>query len=360
MAGPRTSSPGRFGAALNRQSRQRYRRLRRELSQSFLGLAGVVLTGTVGYHLIERFSWLDSLYLTVITLATVGYGDVAPLTPQGRFFTILLIFAGLLSVAYIVNRFTEALVQGYFQQNLRERRQRNVFEKLNQHYIICGYGRMGRQVAREFDAEGLAFVILDSEPEAIAEAQESGYLVMAGDATLDEVLTTVGVERARCLVAVMPSDANNLYTILSAKALNPGLRAIARASSEEAIPKLQRAGADAIVSPYVVGGRRMAAAALRPQMIDFVDGITSASERSLHMEEFLLEDGRCSCVGRTLQEADVRGQSGALILAIRRADGELIPGPTAQVQLRVGDLLICLGTTEQLQRLEQLLEGHRF
>ncbi len=343
----------------SRQSQRRYRRLRRDLSQSFLGLLGVVLTGTVGYHLLEGWSWLDSLYMTVTTLATVGFGEVHPLGVHGRVFTILLIFAGLLSIGYIVNRFTEALVQGYFQDNLRQRRQRTVFAKLNQHYIICGYGRMGRQVAREFDAEGLPFVILDSEPEAIAEAQETGYLVMAGDATLDEVLLAVGVQRAQCLVTVMPSDANNLYTILSAKALNPGLRAIARASTEEAIPKLQRAGADAIVSPYVVGGRRMAAAALRPQVIDFVDGITSASERSLHMEEFLLEDGRCSCVGRTLQESDVRGRSGALILAIRRADGELIPGPTAQVRFRAGDLLICLGTTEQLQQLEALLEGRR-
>ncbi|MCX7596863.1 MAG: TrkA family potassium uptake protein, partial [Fischerella sp.] len=223
------------------------------------------------------------------------------------------------------------------------------------HYIICGFSRTGRQIAKEFQAEAVSFVIIDSDVESVRKAQELGYTIYQGDATLDETLIRVGIERATCIVAALPSDAENLYTVLSAKHLNPGIRAIARASTEEALQKLQRGGADAVISPYITGGKRMAAAALRPQVMDFVDGIISGADRQLYMEEFLLDRNICPVVGQTLGQARLRAQTGALILAVRRVDGTLIGGPTPDTVFMPGDVLIAMGTSEQLRALNQLL-----
>lgn len=320
-----------------------------------IALAGVFLIGTLWYWLVEGWSWEDAAYMTVITLATVGFGEIHPLGNRGRLFTISLILMGVVSIGYIVNRFTEALIQGYFQEGIRLRQQRRLMESLSGHYIICGFGRTGRQIASEFQAEGVPFVTIDSQIESIQGAQRLGYITLHGDATLDETLVKAKIERAVCLVAALPSDAENLYTVLSAKTLNPKIRAIARASTEEALQKLQRGGADAVVSPYITGGRRMAAAALRPQVMDFVDGILTGADRELYMEEFLIDPAVCPCVGQTLREARLRSQTGSLVLAIRRTNGTLIGGPTADTQLMPGDLLICMGTAEQLRSLNQIL-----
>lgn len=328
---------------------------RRNLVYSFWALVLLIFVGTLGYQLIEGWTGLDALYMTITTLATVGFGEVNPLSPKGRLFTILLILAGLILIGYVIKTFTEALAEGYFQERLRDRRQRRILNRLQDHYIIGGFGRTGQEIAREFSAESLPFVVVDSTEESIEAAIAAGFSAILGDATLDEVLLRAGIERARCLVAAMPSDADNLYAILSAKTLNPNLRTIARASSAEAVQKLRRGGADAVVSPYITGGRRMAAAARRPQAIDFIDDLTSASERSIYIDEFLLDQPRSRFLGRTLREADLRGRSGALILAIRRADGTLLASPTGDTYLELGDLLLCLGTGPQLQVLEKLL-----
>ncbi|MGF1673121.1 MAG: potassium channel family protein, partial [Rivularia sp. (in: cyanobacteria)] len=238
---------------------------------------------------------------------------------------------------------------------IRLRQQRRTMESLSKHYIICGFSRTGRQIAQEFEAEGVPFVIVDLGLETVRKAQEEGYTIYQGDATSDEALVLVGIERAICIVAALPSDAENLYIVLSAKALNPDIRAIARASTEEALQKLQRAGADAVVSPYITGGRRMAAAALRPQVMDFVDGIISGRGRELYMEEVLIDRNSCPFVGQSLGQARLRGQTGALVLAIRRANGELIGGPTADTILMSGDVMISMGTAEQLRALNKIL-----
>jgi len=338
---------------------QKYQRLRQELIGGAIALVFVALIGILWYKLVEGWSWSDAAYMTVITLATVGYGETHPLGDRGRLFTITLILMGVISIGYLVNRFTEALIQGYFQEGIRLRQRRRLIDTLTEHYILCGFGRTGRQIALEFKAEGIPFVTVDSEVEQIQAAQELGYISVQGDATLDDTLLKVGIERAICLIAALPSDAENLYTVLSAKSLNPQIRAIARASTEEALKKLQRAGADAVVSPYITGGRRMAAAALRPQVLDFMDGVLTGSDRSFYLEEFLLDSQSCTVVGQTLREARLRSQSGALVLAIRRADGNLIAGPTGESQLLPGDLLICMGTAEQLRQLNRILSPLR-
>jgi voltage-gated potassium channel len=333
----------------------KYRRLRQELVGGVIALVIVFLLGTLWYRLVEQWTWLDAAYMTMSTLATVGFGEINPLGERGRLFTIVLILMGLITIGYIVNRFTEALIQGYFQAGIRQRQERRLMETLSEHYIVCGYGRTGRQVALEFQAEGIPFVIVDSDPEQVEEAKELAYQVIQGDATLDESLLAAKIDKAACIVAALTSDAENLYTVLSAKTLNPKIRAIARASTEEAVQKLQRAGADAVVSPYITGGRRLAAAALRPQVMDFVDGILTGTNSSFYMEEFLIDPKTCPAVGQTLSDARLRSQSGALVLAVRRADGTLIGGPTGDTILMAGDLLICMGTAEQLRQLTQIL-----
>jgi voltage-gated potassium channel len=334
---------------------QKYQRIQKELMAGAIALGGVFLIGTLWYKFVEGWSWADAAYMTVITLATVGYGETNPLGSRGRLFTIALILLGVVNIGYIVNRFTEAVIQGYFQQGIRLRQQRRLMESLSKHYIICGFSRTGRQIAKEFRSESVPFVVIDSEQESIDRAQNEGHIAFQGDATLDDTLLKVGIERAICLVAALPSDAENLYTVLSAKTLNPGIRAIARASTEEALQKLQRGGADAVISPYITGGKRMAAAALRPQVLDFVDGILTGADRQLYMEEFLLDPAFCPFVGQSLQKAKLRSQTGALVLAIRRLDGNLIGGPTGDTILMSGDTLICMGTAEQLRDLNQIL-----
>jgi voltage-gated potassium channel len=307
------------------------------------------------FWLIEKWSLLDAAYMTIITLSSVGFGEIRPLSPRSRLFTIGLIMMGLITIGYLINRFTEALLQGYFQEGIRLRQKRNVIDKLTNHYIICGFGRTGRYVASEFTAEGISFIVIDSETDRVEKAQQMGYLVIQGDATLDEYLVLAKIETATCIVAALSSDADNLYTVISAKALNPYIRAIARASTEEAFKKLERAGADAVVSPYITGGKRLAAAALRPQVMDFVDGILSGAEKSFYLEEYLLAEETCPCLGQTLMETDLRAKSGALVVAIRRADGTLFPGPTGSTILKAGDSLICMGTAEQLRTLNIIL-----
>ncbi len=334
---------------------QKYRRIQKELMAGSAALGGVFIIGTLWYSLVEKWSWEDAAYMTVITLATVGYGEIHPLGSRGRLFTIALILMGVVTIGFIVNRFTEALIQGYFQEGIRLRQQRRLMESLSEHYILCGFSRTGRQIAKEFRAEGVPFVIIDSETESVRKGQSEGYTLYQGDATLDETLYKVGIERAICIVAALPSDAENLYVVLSAKTLNPEIRAIARASTEEAVQKLQRGGADAVISPYITGGKRMAASALRPQVMDFVDGILTGADRQLYMEEVLLDPAICPYLGETLQKARLRSQTGALVLAIRRTDGTLIGGPTGDTILLPGDLLICMGTAEQLRSLNQIL-----
>jgi voltage-gated potassium channel len=314
----------------------------------------------VWYKFIGGWSWIDAAYMTISTLATVGIGEVHPLDEKSRLFTSLLILMGVVTIGYIVNRFTEALIQGYFQEGIRRRQEKRMIENLVNHYIVCGFGRMGYQVAVEFQAEGIPFLIIDISATQVQKAKDLGYQVLEGDATLDDSLSAARIDQAICIVAALSSDAENLYTVLSAKTLNPKIRVIVRASTEEAVQKLKRAGADEVVSPYITGGRRLAAAALRPQVMDFMDGILTGTDRSLYMEEFLVSPDNCSCMGQTLSEARLRSQSGALVLAIRRADGTLIAGPTGETRLLAGDLLICMGTAEQLRQLNQILSPMSF
>jgi voltage-gated potassium channel len=342
---------------------RKYRQIRNDLVRAAIVFAITFFIGTAWYTLVEGWRLVDAIYMTTITLTTVGFGETSYLSDRGRVFTIGLIFAGVINIGYIVNRFTEASIEGYFFEKRRLRRQRRIMEGLHDHYIICGYGRIGKQIANEFFAEGIEFVVVDSNDEQIDSLRDSGYNGFQADATLDETLLKLGIERAACLVAALPSDAENLYIILSAKTLNPRVRAIARASNEEAVQKLQRAGADVVISPYTSGAKRMAAAALRPHVMDFVDGMLTSGDRPFYMEEVSIVAGECPYVGISLRDSHLRSQSGALILAVRRQNSdEPIVGPTGETVLLDGDRLIAMGTDEQLRALNRILDprGGRF
>lgn len=337
-------------------SRQ-FQELRRDLIGGVVAFISLALIGVIGYHFLEGWDWLDAIYMTVITLSTVGFGEVYTLQQDGRIFTIGLIMSGIITVGYMVNRVSDAVIQGYFKEIVRIRQQRKVIGKLNRHYILCGFGRTGKQIALEFAAEEIPFIVVDQDTEALKVAEGLGFITCLADATLDETLIKVGIDRAICIVASLPSDAENLYTILSAKSLNPKIRAVARASTEEAMQKLRRGGADEVISPYITGGKRMAAAALRPQVLDFVDGIVSGTNRSFYIEEYGIDAQVCPFVGQSLIETKFRSRTGALVLAIRRTDGDLIAGPSGETILHNGDRLICMGTAEQLRHLNQLLSN---
>ena len=345
------SPKNRYYAALQ----ARHRKAQKELFRGLLALFGIILFGTLWYWIVEGWRFAESLYMTVITLTTVGFSEVRPLGDRGRIFTTVLIFLGIVAVGYMANRFTEAIVKGYFQEGMRLTQRRKLMQNLSEHYILCGFGRTGRQIAEEFSLQKIPFIVVDAAEQSVQEAQTLGFMAVQGDATSDDTLQLVNIEMAVCLISALTSDAENLYTVLSARTLNPKVRIIARASSSEAIQKLRRVGADEVISPYITGGKRMAAAALRPQVMDFMDGIFSSGDRTYYMEEFCLDPLVCTHIGQTLRESKFRRTTGVLIIAIRRAEGELIIGPTADVQLRSKDFLICLGTSEQLQTMNRLL-----
>lgn len=221
---------------------QQYRRIQQQVIGGAFSLFGVFWLGTVWYHGVEGWRWTEAAYMSVITLATVGFMEIHPLGDRGRLFTIVLILLGVVSIGYIVNRFTDALIQGYFQEGLRLRRLWRQMEALTGHYIICGFGRMGQQIAMEFAEEGVSFVVTDAETEPINRAQQMGFTAYQGDATLDETLLQLQIGEATCLIAALPSDAENLYTILSAKTLNPKVRTIARAQCRRSVGEVAAGG----------------------------------------------------------------------------------------------------------------------
>ena len=313
----------------------------------------ILCIGTIGFHWAIDEPWLQSLYRSVVSSTLTGL-DTVPNNDAARIVTIFLVLAGISIFAYIGSLVVEAIARGVIGGTWAERRRRKAIEALREHYIICGFGRVGRRVAEELHHEGAPFVVLDYSPEAKEAAEEEGVLFIEGNGTDDDDLRSAGLERARGLVVASDDDSDNLYVALSARNSNPALFIVARASSEEAARKLRLAGADRIVQPYQAAGRMMANYMLRPQVTAFVDVVTSAAAGTdLRFEE--IEVGEASGQGgRTIRELDVRGRTGALIVALRKQDGTFDTTPTPDATVEVGDVLIAAGTEEELRALEQL------
>ena len=308
-------------------------------------LAIVLAYGTAGYVLIEGWSPGDAAYMTVTTISTVGYGEVHPLTPAGRAFTVTLIVAGVGTMLYAFGVFAEMLSTGYFGDVRRRRRVENRLQRLRDHFIVCGYGRIGTRIVSELDQQGASWVVVDNNPDALARLETEERLHIAGDASSETVLRAAGIDRARCLICAVDSDEKAVYITLAARALNPKLYLIARAGQPESIRRLELAGSDRVISPYGMAGHRMAELALRPSVVDVLDTLQHGD--SLIGVEELLVSPTCSRIGSTLAEAGLL-EGGAHLLALRRRDGQLHVAPAAGLRLEDGDLLIALGTQEQL------------
>ena len=329
----------------------------RRIERALLALGAITAIGVVGYVVFEGWSFTDALYMTVITLTTVGYKEVRPLDTTGQLWTMVLLITGVGTLFYAAVSSVELVVEGAIRGYFGRRRMQAAVGKLDGHYILCGYGRVGRQVAREFARDGVPFVVVDQEPGIIEECLVEGYLALLGEASDDTVLEEAGVRRARGLVAAVHSDADNVFVVLSARKLNPKLNIVARASSDESAAKLEIAGADRTLSPYAVGGRRLASLATQPLVVDFLD-IVTRGEKGLEfrLEEFgVPEDSFIA--GQTIGELRIGERTGAMILATRNSEGTFDTSPSASDRIRAGDTLIVLGTREQISRLERLMRG---
>src|SRR5215213_7595403 len=293
----------------------------RRVQGAILALVIIATVGVLGYMVLEGWSFTDALYMTVITLTTVGYREVRTLDNTGQLWTMLLLVTGVGTLFYAAVSSVELVVEGTIRGYFGRRRMEAAIGKLSGHQILCGYGRVGRQVAAEFASDGVPFVIIEQDPETVEECVEEGYLVLLGEASDDEVLEEAGARRARGLVATVDSDADNVFVVLSARKLNPKLHIVARASSDESAAKLKMAGADRTLSPYAVGGRRLASLATQPLIVDFLDIVTRGEGGiEFRLEEFGMPK-ESPLANHSIGELKIGDKTGAMILAILSKEG---------------------------------------
>jgi voltage-gated potassium channel len=328
---------------------------RQRLQTIIYVLVIIVCAGIIGYMLIEGWSFLDALYMTIITLSTVGFQEVRELSEGGKAFSIVLILFGVGALSYSLFTVVQYILEGNLASIWGRRRMKDRISKLRKHIVLCGYGLVGREVARAFKDEGVPLVIIEQNPEALALAVENDFLCLQGNATSDEVLEEAGVDHARALVTALGTDADNVYVTLSARQKRPDLFIVARASTSESEPKLLQAGANRTMSPYGIGGRRLAMLALRPVVVDFVDTTLSSRRGELVLENIKISPGSPMC-GKEMQEGR-QHSGGATILAVKKRDGRLFDSPSADMLLEVDDEMVVIGTREQLRRLEGAVEA---
>ena len=310
-------------------------------------ILGVVIAyGTAGYSLIERWNPFDAFYMTISTISTVGFGEVHPLGTGGRVFTATLIVGGVATMLYAFGVFAEVLSAGEFGRYRRWVQLEGDLDRLRGHTIVCGYGRIGTQIVSEFNRRGVSYVVIEQNPEAIGRLEREGRLHITGDAASEEVLKRAGIERARCLVSAVDADERAVYITLAARALNDKLYIVARAGQPESIRRLELAGADRVISPYRMAGHRMAGLATQPALVDLLDSMQGSS--GVGLEELLI-GGDARLVGQTLHQAGLLAADAARLLALRRQDGTLHVSPDGEMRLQAGDLLVVLGSEEQLQ-----------
>ena len=321
-----------------------------------LFLAVVVITGIAGYHFLEGYTWLEAIYMTVITLSTVGFREVRPLSPTGMIFTIALLIGGLGVVFYTAVTVTAKVVEGEFQQFFGRKRMEKKIGSLTDHYLVCGCGRIGEVICRELASKPVPFVVIEQEEGRIRKVEEAGYLLLKGDATDEKVLLAAGAMKAKGLFATLPVDADNVFVTLTAKELNPSIFVVARAETERSERTLAHAGADKVISPYAMGGHRMAQAALRPAVVDIIELATHYQSLELQLEEIVVPVGS-SCEGVTLRDSGLCQEPGVIVVAIKRASGGMIFHPSTDERIEAGDHLVALGEVVRLRGLERRVEA---
>jgi len=326
----------------------------RQLKFGFVFLLLVLTVGTLGYMIIEGWELLSALYMTVITITTVGYGEVAPLSLGGITFTIILILASVGMVAFIVVGLTRVMVEGEVRKILGRRKLEKRIGHLSSHYIVCGYGRIGSYICKELAEKPLPFVVVEKHPNITQRLEEAGYFYVNGDATNDETLRKAGIESAKCLVAAVASDADNLYITLTARELNTGLYILSRATDENAQKRLLTAGATKVVSPYLIGAHRMAMALVRPTVVDFMEIAMHRKSLELQLEEIRVNQVD-QLPSATLRDSGIRSDLDLIIVGVKKESGEMIYNPSSETQLEAGDTLIILGERRNLDKLEKLV-----
>ncbi len=316
-------------------------------------IALMMCVGTVGFRVIEGYTFFEAFYMTLITITTVGYQELHPLSQAGRIFNSFLIFFGVTAMFFAVGAMTQTIIEMQLQDPLGKRRTRRAIMQMKDHYIICGFGRVGRSAALELQRTGLPFVVLDRNEQRVVRASEAGMHAMMADATRDDVLREAGIERARGFIAALATDADNVFVILSAKSLNPNLNVVARASEDEAEEKLRRAGANTVFSPYRMAGHRLAQALVRPHVVEMLDSASKAAGLDVMIEQVQIMPGS-KLAGRKV--GDLRWTEAAVIaLAIRRGDGTMVFNPAAGERIAAGDVLIVMGEQGNLRNLDEVL-----
>jgi len=316
-------------------------------------VVGLLVTGTLGYMIIERWSFLESLYMVVITLATVGYREIYPLSPIGMVFTMFLIVFGIVTLYYVVRAFSEHILEGRFDANYKAKKMRNEIQNLKNHYIVCGFGRVGEKVATELSKDGVSFVIVDSDPAAINSCNDRGYLCLIGDATSEETLLAAGLMNAKGIITALGKDSDNMLAVITSRTLRSDLFIIARANGDSAADKLIRVGANRAVSPYQISAFRMATFALRPNIADFVDNILDLEKSEIQISDMTV-GSRSVLAGQPLERYLANRKSGISVLLIHRGDGHVIINPLGNTEIEAGDRLIVMGTRQNLSAAEKL------
>ena len=328
----------------------------KKILRGLLMLGSVLVIGTMGYMIMEGWNLLDSLYMTVITITTVGYGEIRKVDETGRIFTIVLIFMGMGIMAYTLGMVAQTMVELQIRSILGRRRLGVEIKSIKNHYILCGYGRIGRIISQELKVRRVPMLVIDNDPASkeLLEHQEIPYII--DDATSEDVLIEAGIERAKGLVSMVTSDADNLFITMTARGLNSGLFILVRADEESAQKKLLRGGANRVALPYLIGGQKMAQTIIRPAVTDFLELAIYDRDMDLKMEELMVSDGS-RLNGLTLVDSAIRQEMNVIIVAIRKSNREMVFNPSSQTRIESGDTLIALGRTTDLDRLATKLEG---
>ncbi|WP_456437677.1 potassium channel family protein [Desulfurobacterium sp.] len=341
---------------------QEIKYLRKHVVRKFIRililLLSVTLFSTLGIMLIEHWSFFDALWHVIITISTVGYGEIHPLTKTGKIFTIIIIIVAFSVYAYSASTIAYLIFEGDLKKYFALKRLEKMISQMKNHTIVCGLGRTGLAAIQELHKEHIPFVVIEKEHEKINKALETFHNMryIVGDATNDEILLKAGIKSAANLIITTSNDSNNLFITLSAKNLNPRVKIVARASEESSIPKLKMAGADEVISPNTIGGIRMASIAIRPNVVSFLDIVTRHGEIDLRLEEVKIPMGS-PVHGKLLKDVQIPQKTGVIVIGIKREDGSFILNPVSTTMLLRGDTIIIIGATEQFEKLKKLIRG---
>ncbi len=326
----------------------------KKLRWSILLLTAIISFGTFSYHVVEGMPVFDSFYMTLITISTVGFAEIKPLTNAGRVVTIFIIITGTATLAYSVGNLLRLFIEGELSKTFGRRKLERKIAALKDHYIICGYGRIGSLICRELKEHNIEFVVIENTPQRLEQLEREKFVYVPMDATSEEALFRSGIERAKGIVTAVQSDADNVFITLSARGIRHDIFILARASDEKSEEKLKRAGATKVITPYLIGGRRMAEMLIRPTVVDFVDIALMDKHLGLVMEEAHIRENS-TLVGKTLVESNLRRDFGIIIVAIRKKTGVMIFNPTSGEQLNNGDIIVVLGKKEDVLRMNSIL-----